>query len=426
MKLCQIISIALCLIFYSCDKNDNENPLKLDKPILEFPATGGTGVATLENHSSWQVNGLLETIGDENSQYIACRPDENGIIEGEWYSIQHTDNPKEISITIKPNTGKTRKIAIAVTVGTHAIDLLARQAAGESENSPVQWDNLIDHSTENNTDIFIGTQYIGVQNWPLIAHAPNLYVGATFPQKAFATSFDREFKGNKHPIDLTFNFKHPAEYITSMEAISGIEFLKKIKEARNSEEYKNYIPPTGPYIAKIADLKSISNLESCFPEYKDFGKTLETIAKQNLEMKNIKSLSVGKIIIKGFKVSMDIPTAGLFIDTPDNLSDLVYIREITYGVTAYFIIASEHSYQDVLKAFKFDSYLSLKNKSQIILLTVSDLDQEAIIKSSFDDLTEFLKNPISDKETYGYPIFCKGLYAKDNKTFIRDNLKITN
>ena len=290
-------------------------------------------------------------------------------------------------------------------------------------DKPVQWDNLTHYNIENNTDIYIGTQYIGMPSWNLMPDPPYIYVGAIFPKNKFATSFDREFKGNKHPIDLTFNFKHPAEYTTSMETISGIEYMKKIKEAMNSEEYKNYAPQTEPYIAKIADIKSLSNLENCFPEYKDFGKTLEKIAKQNLEMKNVKSLSVGKIIFKGLTVSMDVPPTGLFIDTPSNLGELVYIQKLTYGATAYFIIASEYSYQDVLKAFKFDGYQSLKNKSQIILLTVSGLNQVASRTSSFDDLTEFLKNPFSDKETYGYPIFCKGQYAKDNSPFIKDNKK---
>ena len=124
------------------------------------------------------------------------------------------------------------------------------------ETFSVQWDNLIDHSTENSTDIFIGTQYIGVQNWPLIAHAPYIFVGATFPKNAFATSFDREFKGNKHPINLTFNFKHPANYITCMETISGIEYKKKIKEAMKSEEYKSYTTKvTSPKSAKIIPAK---------------------------------------------------------------------------------------------------------------------------------------------------------------------------
>lgn len=295
----------------------------------------------------------------------------------------------------------------------------------EPETFSVQWDNIIDHSTENSTDIFIGTQYIGIQNRNLMANPPYIYVGATFPQKAFATSFQEEVLEDKHPINLFFNFKSPTDYITSMEGGRMIDYQKKMKEALQSEEYKSYTFPSGPYIAKIADLKSLSNLESCFPENKNFGTTLEMIGKQKLEMNNIKSLSVGKIIIKGFTVSMDIPTSGLFINTPSNLSELVYIRSLTYGVTAYFIIASEYSYQDVLKTFKFDDYLNLRNKSQIILLTVSDLNQEATMKSSFDDLAEFLKTPFS-KYRYGYPILCKGQYAKDNSSFIRDNLKITN
>lgn len=145
--------------------------------------------------------------------------------------------------------------------------------------------------------------------------------------------------------------------------------------------------------------------------------------KQKFELKNIKSLSVGKVVLKGFTVSMDVPPTGLFIDTPSNLSELVYTRTLTYGATAYFIIASEHSYQDVLKAFKVnDDYQNILHQSQIILLTVSDGSQEAILKSSFDDLKEFVNNPFSNKDTYGYPIFCQGQYAKDNEAFKMDNL----
>ena len=419
MKRCQIISIALCLILFSCNKSDNENPLKLDKPILEFPATGGTAVATLENHSSWQINGLLETIGSEESQYIACEPDENGVIHGEWYSIKHTDNPEQISITLKPNTGETRKIAIVVTVGNDGIDLLARQAAGEPEAFSVQWDSFIDNSAEN-TDIFIGTKYIGIQGWPLVANPPYTYVGATFPKNAFASSFDEEVKGNKQPLDLTFNF--PAPYTTGMEEVKGTDYLKKLKEAMSSEEYKSYTPPTRPYIAKLAKLNSLVNLDSCFSENKDFGNTFERIAKQEFELENVKSLSVGEIVFKGFTVSMETPSNGLFVDTPTNLSDLVYIRTLTYGVTAYFVIASEHSYQDVLTAFKGDDYKKpegILQKSQIILLTVSDVNQEATIKSSFDDLKEFVNKPFSNKEACGYPIFCKGFYAKNNEVFVK-------
>jgi len=291
----------------------------------------------------------------------------------------------------------------------------------EPNRFSLQWDNIIDQGNEYSTDIFIGTQYIGVQGWPHVASSPYVYVSATFPQNAFATSFDREVSGNKNPVELTFNF--PTPYITGMEEVKRIEYLKKMKEALKSEEYKSNTPPTRPYILKIADLKSLANLESCFPENKNFGNTLEMIGKEKLEMKNIKSLSVGKIVLKGFTVSMDVPPTGLFVDTPSNLSELVYIRTLTYGATAYFIIASEHSYQDVLKAFKVnDDYQNILRKSQIILLTVSDASQEAIIKSSFNDLKEFVNNPFPNKDTYGYPIFCQGQYAKDNEAFKTDNL----
>ncbi|MFV0588038.1 DUF4377 domain-containing protein [Bacteroides reticulotermitis] len=402
----QIKSILTCIILLlmvsSCDKDETE------------------GTLTLTVASETVLKAIVPN--QEESEHMVITGDSRQTIYLPIGSIENFVYEKgfEYKLLVRKRNLKNPPQDSGSAIYT-LIEILSKEKKNtlppEPESFYPEWDTFIDNSPEDRTDIFIGTQYIGVQNWNLIANAPYIYVGATFPKDAFATSFDREFKGNKHPIDLTFNFKHPTNYITGMETISGIEYLKNIKKALNSEEYKNYTFPTKPYIAKVADLKSLSNLESCFPEYKDLGKTLETIAKQKLEMKNVKSLSIGKIIIKGFTVSMDVPPAGLFIETPDNISELVYIREITYGVTAYFIIASENSYQDVLKTFKFDGYQTLKNKSQIILLTVSDLNQNAIIKSSFDDLTEFLKTPFSNKETYGYPIFCKGLYAKDNMTF---------
>ena len=289
----------------------------------------------------------------------------------------------------------------------------------EPEAFSLQWDRFIDNSVEN-TDIFIGTKYLGIQGWPLVANPPYIYVGATFPKNAFASSFDEEVKGNKQPLDLTFNF--PAPYTTGMEEVKGTEYLKKLKEAMSSEEYKSYTPPTRPYIAKLAKLNSLANLDSCFSENKDFDNTFERIAKQEFELENVKSLSVGEIVFKGFTVSMETPSNGLFVETPTNLSDLVYIRTLTYGVTAYFVIASDHSYQDVLTAFKGDDYKNpegILQKSQIILLTVSDVNQEATIKSSFNDLKEFMNKPFHKKDAYGYPIFCKGFYAKNNEVFVK-------
>lgn len=423
MKLHLIIDIIICLaLFSSCDKNDGKDPSKLDKPVLEFSANGGTDIATLtENQSFWKVNKLTETTENEDSHNIPCEPDKNGTIKGDWYSIEHTDNPNEILVTLKPNTGEARKIAILITAGITKINLLVTQIAGDPKDFSPQWDSFIDNSTEN-SDIFIGTKYIGVQNWPLAANPPYIYIGATFPKESFADTFDKEVRGNKHPIDLTFSL--PVPYTTSMKNVSGIEYMQKLKEVMKSEEYKSYTPSTKPYIAKLANIKSFPNLEGCFPDNKRFGKLVEIIAKQKLEMKGIKSLSVGKVIFQGFTASMDTPSNGIFMDIPENFNELIYIRTLTYGVTAYFVIASEYPYQDVLKALKSYDYQKTKetiSKSQIILLTVSDISQEAILKSSFDDLNKFLANPFQNKYTYGYPVFCKGFYVKDNEVLIEDN-----
>ena len=287
-----------------------------------------------------------------------------------------------------------------------------------------QWDTLIDDS-KNDDEFFIGNQYIGVQRWECLATPPHIYVGATFPKSSFATTFDRENIDKKHPIDLTFNF--PIPYITCMEDVKGSEYLQKIKEALKSKEFQSYTSPQRPYIIKFAELKSLSNIESCFPYNKDFGNTLKKIALQEFNVENIKSLCIGEVIFKGFTTSMDVPSNGLFTNEPTSSEKLIYIRSLTYGVSAYFIVASEAPYKEVLTAFKdsfMDDYNNPKgvlHNSKIILLTTSDINQEAEVKATFNDLNNFLKNPFMGGKIYGYPIYCTGFYVKNNKIFTRES-----
>lgn len=53
------------------------------------------------------------------------------------------------------------------------------------------------------------------------------------------------------------------------------------------------------------------------------------------------------------------------------------------------------------------------HESQIILLTISDINQEASIKLTFNDLNRFLKNPFINGNTYGYPIYCEAFLYKN-------------
>jgi len=451
-KIFLIVFVASTLFFVGC-KSDEEDD-KIEAPValynknkesiayIDYEDEDDNDLGTIYMYDGTPVAYLYESDINEGSNIYSF----NGVFMG-WYvngivydREGYAVGAKQGILRMEINTNITQPEPPKITKGIKPVKFprsaqpvcpllnyywsetsLSDFFLFSPEKFLLQWDSFIDNSAET-TDIFIGTKYLGIQGWPLVANPPYIYIGATFPKNTFASSFDGEVKGNKQPLDLTFNF--PAPYTTEMEEVKGTEYLKKLKEAMSSEEYKSYTPPARPYIAKLAKLNSLANLDSCFSENKNFGNTFELIAKQEIEMENVKSLSVGEIVFKGFTVSMEAPSNGLFVDTPTNLSDLVYIRTLTYGVTAYFVIASEHSYQDVLTAFKNDDYKNpegILHKSQIILLTVSDVNQEAIIKSSFDDLKEFMNKPFYNKEAYGYPIFCKGFYAEDNQVFNGDN-----
>lgn len=183
--------------------------------------------------------------------------------------------------------------------------------------------------------------------------------------------------------------------------------------------------PDRPYTAQLAELKNLEALGDCFLENQTFGRTLRDICRQKFDMKKVKSLTLGKIVFKGFTVSMDTPADGLFVNMPSNLNELVFVRELTYGTSAYFVIASESPYEDMLSAFK-GAFVHEDSRphgtlhtAQIVLLTVSDMDQTATVNDSFEALADYLKSPFRDEETYGYPISCRGQYVKDNSWFVK-------
>lgn len=45
----------------------------------------------------------------------------------------------------------------------------------------LKWDTFIDDSNDNG-EIFIGTQYLGIQGWSHLATPPYIYIGAVFPK----------------------------------------------------------------------------------------------------------------------------------------------------------------------------------------------------------------------------------------------------
>jgi len=159
------------------------------------------------------------------------------------------------------------------------------------------WENIINNESPTSNGINIGIKYLGVRNWSALSDPPYIFVGATFPESSFANSFDREVTARKNSAYLFFNFPDP--YIGNMDMPQGVEYLKVLKEALKSDEYKSFKNPSRPYKFRLANLGSLSYVEKLFPENKRFANALEQLCRQTLKMEHVNSLSLGEIVFKG-------------------------------------------------------------------------------------------------------------------------------
>lgn len=303
----------------------------------------------------------------------------------------------------------------------------------EDNNTPLAWrelhNSIWEHEYEK--DLFIGIRYANAKNFQ-VSNDPWIYVGGIYPEKTFLARFDREIMDSINPIDIIFNFP-TNPYIEEKSKVGRISYLKILKNVLKSKEYKDFVDTRGnkAYRIRMAEMKSYEDIEKAFPDNVLFGKSIREIVFQKYGKKH-KKLSIGEIISKNFTVSMDTPANGIFKNThrKDSIDNPVYIHSITYGSVGYFVIESDYSYEDVFNAFKGikmsfkDSYTKadgVLHNSKITLFTISDNSHDARVWTSFEDLDKYLTNPYyyyNDKYyVYGYPIYCRGCYAKDNSFF---------
>lgn len=215
-----------------------------------------------------------------------------------------------------------------------------------------------------------------------------------------------------------------------IKTLSVIDYYKGLKSFLKSEEYKECVSKNhSPFAYGLAEINSLDDLPKFFPENKSFGEAMKGVAEDRIDLSTVKSLLFGKIIFKSFTVDMDAPVKGLFVDTAAiNFADEpIYIRSLTYGSLAYFVVASDLPYKDVLDVFMHsnvvDSHKDPKgalHNSQIVLLTAGDGSNTtwANVDDTFESLEEYLKHPFGS--WYGFPIYCIGAYVKDNKSFRRN------
>lgn len=277
----------------------------------------------------------------------------------------------------------------------------------------LEWDTIVCNQLSVN-ELFIGSKYLGVQNWNCNGNPPHIYPAAVFPENTFGTTFDKEITGTKNPIIVYTNFSDP--FISTIESPSGVNYSQFLKHMLRSEEYQsNSKPQLNLY--RIANLNTLDSLIKIFSDNHSFAKTFENIVKQKMVIDKIKSWTIGEVIFKGFTVTMDIPEKGIFADKMQSEKGLVYVKSITYGSTAYFVIGSDLPYSEVKAIVSQPSMIetekqSLKN-THIVLLANSAIDQNAEIHTAFDGLSGYFRQPYIEGN-YGYPIYCTGCFLIDN------------
>lgn len=295
---------------------------------------------------------------------------------------------------------------------------------GRFDETPFAWDYRF--STVSEDDLFIGDLYVSVDDRYMVTPPP-LYLGAAYSENDFGISFNSEIIAPRNSLDVIFDFTKP--FTGTIDNESGSTgFKKMLADALESEQYKEFINNRlSPFDIKLAEVYTYDDMEKAFPyNSPSLGKLLSKEVQRISTKKDIKCRLIGVLANRSFTAYMDTPIYGFFKDKNMNASseNPVYIRSITYGKTAFFVIESLYSYKEVEGAVL--SKLSLKDsvdkgedilkKSTITLFVVSDNLQTAKVFTSFQDFDRFLKSPFTE-HLYGYPIYCQGVYTKDNTIF---------
>ncbi len=117
--------LAACLALSACDEDPKYggwDPIKVDKPTLEFTAEGGTQTATATNYSGWWINGGYENHPDVDYVYSTSSGGEEAhtfdVLNGEWYHAKVPLRGNKLVVTVDANTtGKQRTLYIDMEAG---------------------------------------------------------------------------------------------------------------------------------------------------------------------------------------------------------------------------------------------------------------------------------------------------------------------
>lgn len=296
---------------------------------------------------------------------------------------------------------------------------------GRFDNIPFKWDYTFTPGTDD--QLFIGDKFISVEN-RFVVTPPPLYIGAAYNKKDFGTSFSPEITNAKNPIDIIFNFHVPFTGTVNQEH-GSVGYKTLLAESLKSKQYKEYIKNKhSPYEIRLTEIFSNQDIQKAFSNNTKLGEIISNEVEHISSKKAIRSRLIGQIRSESFTAYMDFPVNNFFKEKVDMQEKPVYIRSLSYGKVAYFVIESNYSYEKVeqLILSKFalqntlDNEMDILKESIIELFTITDQLQTAKISNTFQDLEEFINAPFTES-SYGYPIYCQGVYTENNAFYNNKN-----
>lgn len=284
----------------------------------------------------------------------------------------------------------------------------------------IKWDYLVENGSLPEKQMFIGTRYLGIDDYNGSVAAPPsdaLYVGAVFPKTDFGKDFENEVSGAKNVAPVRVSFGQTPVGMDVEFVPSQINYKGFIRDILASEEWATFVERThSPAVYGICNLRSITNLVYLFPDNPKFAEGMAESIRLRSSIKTPKSLLFGKVEIQGMRIAMELPKEGLFLTSPADKEELVYIKSLTYGATAYFVVISDRKYDEVMGCFKglhgslldaFKSEGGLLRGSEIYSFITDSTSENAMVATDIGTLVDFTASPFT-LQKFGYPLYVDG------------------
>lgn len=288
----------------------------------------------------------------------------------------------------------------------------------DEDFTPV-WTHLYESGTPAAGSVFIGDSYTGVNGTSGIHDVPQLYVGAVYPGPNFPTAlkYSDIIEVPKRSAVLTAGLGSVDSFSGESEGLTSLSYAGFMKNLLASSAYSDFISEKGwtRLDYALCDVRTVGNLSRLFPDNGLFARGMAEVVSETPGLATAKSLTVGRVVMQSLTVGMDVPPGGVFDDPQQIPADAVCVSSLTYGATAYFVIVSDRSYDEVCGCFKegdvaaaFDTPSGKLRNSTIITFIIRYDSRNADVTTTFSSLTDFLARPFTPTSC-GYPIYIKSL-----------------